>query len=70
MPDLEYTVTETATVLGVSRSRVLQFLASKRLRGARRKGPIWLIPVEAVRAFARLSRPVGNPNFRKKRGQK
>ena len=59
----EYTVTEAAAVLGVSRCRVLQFLKEGRL-SARRKGPIWLIPVAAVRKLAKIPREAGRPKVK------
>lgn len=65
--ELDCTAAEAGKILGVGSSRVRQLVGAGRMRGARKRGPIWLFPRKNVEAFARIFRPTGNPNFKKKK---
>lgn len=56
----QWTLTEAAGELGVSRERVRQLCVSGRL-AAERRGNTWLIDDPDLQAFARLNRPSGRP---------
>lgn len=60
------TVAEVAEVLGVSPCRVNQFLLAGRLRGEK-FGAVWAIARAECDRFAKLPRPVGNPNLKKRK---
>lgn len=49
------TTQEAAELMGVSRRRVLALLAEGRVVGARRVGPLWLIPVRRGRVVVRAA---------------
>jgi len=59
------TVTQTAARLGLHRNRILQLIGAGSLP-ATRLGHWWVLRTADVEAFAKLDRPAGNPNFRKK----
>jgi len=52
---------EAARVLGVTPSRVRQIAGQGHIPGAVRYGVSWLIPLRALREFARHPRPLGRP---------
>jgi len=55
------TVTEAAEILGVSRSRVKQFISRRRLRARRHRLGFWEIDAAELRRFSRLDRRNGRP---------
>lgn len=67
LADTWMTVSEAAEELGVTPGRVRQILAQcpEELGAEKLHGGIWLLQRVAVRHFARIDRPRGNPNFRK-----
>jgi hypothetical protein len=53
------TVKEAAAKFGVSVMRIRQLLRGRRIRGARKLGPIWVTPDGAV--IAKAKNPRGRP---------
>lgn len=56
------TVEEAAENLGISPGLVSTYCKTKKLR-ARRVGKMWFISDDDLAAFSKEPRPVGNPNF-------
>lgn len=63
MPDIDrfVTVAEAAGMLGLTKTRIDQFIRDDRLAVARRVGGLRLLSRAAVAAFAKLDRPPGHP---------
>ena len=59
-----YSAPEAAEYLGISSTRVHQFLTDNRLRGFK-VGSRWVISLEELRRFEAIARPPGNPNLLK-----
>jgi excisionase family DNA binding protein len=56
-----YTAEEAATYLGISRSRVLQFIRQKRLRATKHGGRIYVVYHADLEAFRAIPRLTGQP---------
>lgn len=61
------TVSVAAKKLGVSHGRVLQFIASGRLRADRVSPRLYLIDPKEIRRFASIPRPAGRKKLAKSR---
>lgn len=59
------TVNEAAEIIGVTPGRVRQLLKTRAddLGAENFDGKIWLLERVAVKRFANISRPAGNPNW-------
>ncbi len=57
------TVRQACDRLKVTDGRVRQLCLRGTFPGARRVGPIWLIPAAEVEEYGRTRRPPGNPGF-------
>jgi len=58
------TVNQASEILSVNKSRILQFIYSKRLR-AEKIGRDWLIKNSDLENFAKIERKTGRPTTRK-----